>query len=287
MPVAGSSAARGGGPHRRRRGVDGCPPSRSNTGEPAARARRGGHDPHDVEGRHPAARRRVHSAPHPSRRCASTPCRAVEQMGLDRAAPARYSARRSPVECPRLTVTCARPHDRLSRGPRAGRSLADAADAITLARFGAADLVVEAKPDLTPVSDADRAVEQAIRARLARDRPDDAVLGRGVRRDRHGSAPLGHRSDRRHEELRPRRAGVGHADRAARRRRAGRRRGVGARARPALVGGPRRWCVAVGAGGRAAPAGGVAAWPARRRQPVLRVAVAAGASWAGARRSSR
>ncbi|HVU91516.1 MAG TPA: histidinol-phosphatase [Jatrophihabitans sp.] len=55
--------------------------------------------------------------------------------------------------------------------------LADAADAITTARFGAADLVVEAKPDLTPVSDADRAVEQAIRARLAAIRPGDAISG--------------------------------------------------------------------------------------------------------------
>jgi len=57
------------------------------------------------------------------------------------------------------------------------RELADAADAITMQRFGAADLVVEAKPDLTPVSDADRAVEEAIRARLAVDRPDDAISG--------------------------------------------------------------------------------------------------------------
>ncbi|CAN5152927.1 histidinol-phosphatase [soil metagenome] len=55
--------------------------------------------------------------------------------------------------------------------------LADAADAITLDRFGAMDLVVESKPDLTPVSDADRAVEQAIRSHLAGSRPGDAVLG--------------------------------------------------------------------------------------------------------------
>jgi len=55
--------------------------------------------------------------------------------------------------------------------------LADAADAITTARFGALDLVVSAKPDLTPVSDADLAVEQAIRAELATSRPSDAVLG--------------------------------------------------------------------------------------------------------------
>lgn len=55
--------------------------------------------------------------------------------------------------------------------------LADAADAITLDRFGALDLAVRSKPDLTPVSDADLAVEQAIRRTLASRRPDDAVLG--------------------------------------------------------------------------------------------------------------
>jgi histidinol-phosphatase len=55
--------------------------------------------------------------------------------------------------------------------------LADAADAITQARFSAADLLVETKPDLTPVSDADRAVEDAVRRLLADRRPHDAVLG--------------------------------------------------------------------------------------------------------------
>jgi histidinol-phosphatase len=55
--------------------------------------------------------------------------------------------------------------------------LADLADAITLARYRADDLVVETKPDLTPVTEADRAVEQAIRERLAEVRSDDAVLG--------------------------------------------------------------------------------------------------------------
>ena len=55
--------------------------------------------------------------------------------------------------------------------------LADAADAITLERFGALDLVVESKPDLTPVSDADTAVERAVRRLLASRRPGDAVLG--------------------------------------------------------------------------------------------------------------
>jgi len=55
--------------------------------------------------------------------------------------------------------------------------LADVADQISLARFRALDLVVDTKPDLTPVSDADRAVETALRERLALDRPDDALLG--------------------------------------------------------------------------------------------------------------
>lgn len=56
-------------------------------------------------------------------------------------------------------------------------ALADAADAIALARFRAADLRIETKPDLTPVSEADRAVERAIRERLARERPREPVLG--------------------------------------------------------------------------------------------------------------
>jgi histidinol-phosphatase len=55
--------------------------------------------------------------------------------------------------------------------------LADAADATTLARFGALDLHVDTKPDLTPVTDADRAVESALRAELARERPSDSILG--------------------------------------------------------------------------------------------------------------
>ena len=55
--------------------------------------------------------------------------------------------------------------------------LADTADAISLPRFGAADLQVTAKPDLTPVSDADLAVERAIRSMLARERPGDAIVG--------------------------------------------------------------------------------------------------------------
>ncbi|NUS42946.1 MAG: histidinol-phosphatase [Mycobacteriaceae bacterium] len=55
--------------------------------------------------------------------------------------------------------------------------LADAADAVTRDRFGALDLRVDAKPDLTPVSDADLAVERAVREILGEVRPGDAVLG--------------------------------------------------------------------------------------------------------------
>ncbi|MGA8337717.1 MAG: inositol monophosphatase family protein, partial [Solirubrobacteraceae bacterium] len=55
--------------------------------------------------------------------------------------------------------------------------LANLADSITLARFRAADLVVETKPDLTPVTEADTAVERAVRAQLAELRPGDAVVG--------------------------------------------------------------------------------------------------------------
>ena len=55
--------------------------------------------------------------------------------------------------------------------------LADAADAVTMERFGALDLTVDTKPDLTPVSDADRAAEEVLREILAKERPDDTIVG--------------------------------------------------------------------------------------------------------------
>lgn len=55
--------------------------------------------------------------------------------------------------------------------------LADAADEISLARFRALDLRVEAKPDASPVTDADRSVEERLRAILERHRPEDAIIG--------------------------------------------------------------------------------------------------------------
>lgn len=60
---------------------------------------------------------------------------------------------------------------------RLAHVMADAVDAQTMSRFKALDLRVETKPDLTPVTDADRAAEEAIRGQLSRARPRDAVLG--------------------------------------------------------------------------------------------------------------
>jgi histidinol-phosphatase len=55
--------------------------------------------------------------------------------------------------------------------------LADLADAITLDRYRAEDLAVETKPDLTPVTEADRGAERALRERLTASRPGDSVIG--------------------------------------------------------------------------------------------------------------
>jgi histidinol-phosphatase len=65
---------------------------------------------------------------------------------------------------------------------RLAHVLADDADSLTMDRFKAADLHVVTKPDLTPVTDADKLVEDVIRRSLNRARPRDAVVGeeRGV-----------------------------------------------------------------------------------------------------------
>lgn len=55
--------------------------------------------------------------------------------------------------------------------------LADQVDGFTMARFGSADLTVETKPDMTPVSDADRGAEELIRNLLSRQRSRDGVVG--------------------------------------------------------------------------------------------------------------
>jgi histidinol-phosphatase len=56
-------------------------------------------------------------------------------------------------------------------------ALADAADAITLARFRTPDLVVETKPDRSPVSEADRAVEERLRSLVVASGRGEGVLG--------------------------------------------------------------------------------------------------------------
>ena len=80
-----------------------------------------------------------------------------------------------------------------------------------------------------------------MRRRLAEARPDHAVLGEeeGLLGPPDAAGPLDPRPDRRHLELRQGRADLGHAHRAEARRRVVVGRGVGAGARPALVGRPR------------------------------------------------
>jgi histidinol-phosphatase len=60
---------------------------------------------------------------------------------------------------------------------RLAHVLADDADSLSSSRFRALDLHVVTKPDLTPVTDADRSVEEGIRRTLSHARPRDAVLG--------------------------------------------------------------------------------------------------------------
>src|SRR4029450_4613461 len=67
-------------------------------------------------------------------------------------------------------------------------ALADTADAITVERFQADDLVVETKPDLTPVTEADHAVERALRKRIGEERPGHGVVGEELGADEGGTA---------------------------------------------------------------------------------------------------
>jgi histidinol-phosphatase len=70
---------------------------------------------------------------------------------------------------------------------RLAHVIADQVDSLTASRFQAGDLRVETKPDLTPVSDADKAAEDLVRTQLRRTRPRDAVLGEEFGRTGHGS----------------------------------------------------------------------------------------------------
>lgn len=70
---------------------------------------------------------------------------------------------------------------------RLAHVLADSVDAQTMNRFKALDLRIETKPDLTPVTDADKSAEEAIRGQLSRARPRDAILGEEFGSIGHGS----------------------------------------------------------------------------------------------------
>ena len=73
-----------------------------------------------------------------------------------------------------------------SEDMRLAHVLADQADSISLERFRAQDLKVDTKPDLTPVTDADRAVEEMLRITLSRARTRDAVMGEEFGTTGHG-----------------------------------------------------------------------------------------------------
>jgi histidinol-phosphatase len=60
---------------------------------------------------------------------------------------------------------------------RLALQLADTADAITMPAFRSSGLRVETKADRTPVTEADRGVERAVRDLVATHRPGDAVVG--------------------------------------------------------------------------------------------------------------
>ncbi|MBC9226626.1 histidinol-phosphatase [Aeromicrobium sp. 636] len=60
---------------------------------------------------------------------------------------------------------------------RLAHVLADSADNLSMDRFGALDLEVSTKPDMTYVTESDRAVEDAIRRTLKTSRGRDIVLG--------------------------------------------------------------------------------------------------------------
>ncbi len=67
--------------------------------------------------------------------------------------------------------------DQLTSDLALALELADLADAVSIGRFRAIDLDVQTKPDRSPVTEADLAVERAIRERISAARPDDGILG--------------------------------------------------------------------------------------------------------------
>lgn len=89
-----------------------------------------------------------------------------------RAAPARYPDQVTSPHSPSSGAPAS-----LSDDLALAMRLADAADAVSMSRFDAADLDVQAKPDASYVTEADLATERAIRDILTAERPEDGVLG--------------------------------------------------------------------------------------------------------------
>src|SRR3954447_2350200 len=114
--------------------------------------------------------RRVGSASSPTRVAASTP--------------RPYALATGAVPVGSVSMTSARG---FTEDMRLAHVLADQADSISMERFKAQDLVVDTKPDLTPVTDADRAVEEQLRITLSRARIRDAVEGEEFGTTGHGS----------------------------------------------------------------------------------------------------
>lgn len=67
--------------------------------------------------------------------------------------------------------------ERLRQDLSFAHSIIDRVDACTLPHFQNADFFVDTKPDLTPVTNADREAEDIIRAMLARSRSRDGIYG--------------------------------------------------------------------------------------------------------------
>lgn len=95
----------------------------------------------------------------------------------------RHESARRPIVVPRhdardsLNDVTDDPQQTLAADLALALELAELADAVSIARFRAIDLDVQTKPDRSPVTEADLAVERAIRERITAARPDDGILG--------------------------------------------------------------------------------------------------------------
>jgi histidinol-phosphatase len=79
--------------------------------------------------------------------------------------------------CRRWHIPCPVSSDVVTDDLALALELADVADGISMERFRAHDLKIDAKPDLSPVTEADRAIESYIRERVGAERPEHAIIG--------------------------------------------------------------------------------------------------------------